>query len=449
MGIIRAVLLRIAFGSQAKAINYPCLIAALPVEILAYIFEIGRPAWPNWPLMVDTYPLAIASVCRYWRDVAINITPIIWSNVAVHAYHSLMLPSLYMQRSGASLLDIYFDAMPPTPNVDRNYHALTDFVLEPPEAPPSDGAALGRALELILNHSHRWRDLNFFCGEEESTIVLSSLHSIKAPNLRALESSSYTETPFPVILMGGAPNPSSSSISPGLDNCASLSSVSKITLHPTATPMSYAQLSTFLASFPSLQQLILVGIHLHESVSIEDNPILVPTLTALELDGSTSTTLLFLLIQSPSLRVLKLSNLSIRQWENVLNHIAALNEVRPSIETLIVSNCHMRTYIPLPSFPSCFPNVKHLLLDNSSTTCFLNPLLEEQDVYWPALTTLTRSGSLNWDAQPLLEYREKQRHPLEVVQLPDKPKWVVGGTDVLEWERYFYARRQLDISNFL
>lgn len=448
MNTIRAVL-QVAFGSQTNCIRGPCLIAALPIEILAYIFEIGRPAWPNWPLMVDTYPLMISSVCRYWRHLAINITPMIWSNVAVHAYRPLTLPSLYMQRSGALLLDIYFDAMRPTPDVDKNYHTLTDFNMEPPEVPPTDMAALGRAMKLILNQSHRWQDLNFFCGEEESVIVLRSLHSINAPNLRALESSSYTDKPFPVILMGGAPNPSSLSISSRINNCTSLSSVTKITLHPTAMPMRYVELSAFLELFSSLQQLILIGINLHESVSIEDIPISVPTLTALELDGSTSMHLLFLLIQSPSLRVLKLSNLPTRQWENILFLIDALHEVRPSVETLIISNCRTRQYVSLPSLPSCFPNLEHLLLNKSSAACFLDPLLEDQDVYWPDLTKLTLSSSTHWDERPVLQHREKQKHPINFIRIPDKPKWIAGGTDVLEWERYFYARRQLDISNFL
>ncbi|KAL1679142.1 hypothetical protein EV122DRAFT_210620 [Schizophyllum commune] len=125
----------------------------MPPEILAEIFMHTLP-----PLLDDAKPsrrsrsLVISHVCRYWRNVAINL-PVLWQRLSLagcpnmhdHHYHRLELAQLYADRArGTGMLFEYSDyeawllrwqgphkfrhGLPVTP-ADQRCYCVLDFII--------------------------------------------------------------------------------------------------------------------------------------------------------------------------------------------------------------------------------------------------------------------------------------------------------------------------------
>ncbi|KAL6300211.1 hypothetical protein BKA93DRAFT_695336, partial [Sparassis latifolia] len=86
-------------------------VYALPVELLARIFELGREDAPSPDLQPPgepTFEVLVSHVCQHWRDVALR-TPTLWTLVHFRTTPHLARARAYLSRSGSQPLQIYVD----------------------------------------------------------------------------------------------------------------------------------------------------------------------------------------------------------------------------------------------------------------------------------------------------------------------------------------------------
>ncbi|RDB21853.1 hypothetical protein Hypma_010866 [Hypsizygus marmoreus] len=139
---------------RSEAQTSPSL-PALPIEILSQIF-LGCVDLDGSLTSTDTIdvPLLLTQICHGWRSVAIG-TQILWSrlslNIKPNAAHQASLVSTWLTRSGACPLQIY-------------------IMWEQRPFYPSHPV-----LDLLAQHSHRWRNMFFFLPFE----AYESLSSIR------------------------------------------------------------------------------------------------------------------------------------------------------------------------------------------------------------------------------------------------------------------------------
>ncbi|KIJ61077.1 hypothetical protein HYDPIDRAFT_97367, partial [Hydnomerulius pinastri MD-312] len=84
-------------------------ISTLPVEILSSIFIAGTPKTSSTiadPLAGTPFSCVVASICHHWRHTAINL-PMLWTGVYMSDSQTLVLPKLFIGRTGGLPLDVF------------------------------------------------------------------------------------------------------------------------------------------------------------------------------------------------------------------------------------------------------------------------------------------------------------------------------------------------------
>ncbi|KAJ7118887.1 hypothetical protein C8R44DRAFT_185538 [Mycena epipterygia] len=128
--------------------NRTALIATLPSEIFAKIFELGRDL--NTPAG-EYFEIVVSQVTSEWREVAIN-TPPLWSMLEIAPSRSSQTFAMYVARAKACSLDLRFD--------------FTQEVWVPDKS----------VWDVILPTVDRWRSLAISTGPNESALYTTLAH---------------------------------------------------------------------------------------------------------------------------------------------------------------------------------------------------------------------------------------------------------------------------------
>ncbi|KAI0916749.1 hypothetical protein AcW1_007885 [Taiwanofungus camphoratus] len=121
-------------------------IHALPVELLARIFELGvddhyAPHPDAVPQGVPAFEVLVSHVCLHWRDVALR-TPSLWTHIHFRAVPHIARARLYLARSTRHPLHIFIDSASEADHVPGSSIFRDEFL---PVCDP------------LLPHIHRWR----------------------------------------------------------------------------------------------------------------------------------------------------------------------------------------------------------------------------------------------------------------------------------------------------
>ncbi|KAK0506385.1 hypothetical protein EDD18DRAFT_1455713 [Armillaria luteobubalina] len=212
----------------------------LPNELLAYIFAIA---------IIDFLPkdsrhllALVCSICRRWRDVAIEASNL-WTTIYIHDEKHIPAAEFFLERSKTQLLD-----------VDVVLERLDHFDC-PSEEDASRNSRL-RAAELTSAHLERTRTLSLSIDDVREAEHFSTLYRpMSAPHLISLS------VDIPGWSQGIAPFLESicSLSSNGSDrihlNGTSISSLTRLEL--TSVQLEHEELRIVFTYFPSLETLIL------------------------------------------------------------------------------------------------------------------------------------------------------------------------------------------------
>ncbi|KAF6758584.1 hypothetical protein DFP72DRAFT_176553 [Ephemerocybe angulata] len=152
-------------------------IASLPVEVLGPIFLLAHAsAYESRPVPLNRAELAMAAVCRQWRNLALSFTAL-WSTFrcikpACDSVQQMKRErkrlELYLKRSGNSGLDLEFEfnALPPKSALWKTWAPL---------------------LNCAIKHAHRWARFAIKSDGVAPRLYLVPLEALQAPRLESLE----------------------------------------------------------------------------------------------------------------------------------------------------------------------------------------------------------------------------------------------------------------------
>ncbi|KAJ3572558.1 hypothetical protein NP233_g3010 [Leucocoprinus birnbaumii] len=139
-------------------LNSQASISKLPAELLSNIFLLCQAV--GSPRSYYSFALAASHVSRHWRTVSLS-TPLLWNNIKVskRALNPLARLEAHLSRSDDCFLDIFI------------YTPLQD--IQP-------------IMNLITQHSERWRRLTLVTDHDQLTTIQSCLHNSSTPRLEHL-----------------------------------------------------------------------------------------------------------------------------------------------------------------------------------------------------------------------------------------------------------------------
>ena len=376
--------------AEIRDINRDTPTNALPDEMLAAIFEAGvtltsyfSHQWPVFWSKEKPIEILISSVCRRWRNVALQ-TPRLWTYLHINVSKSTGdFLDLYISRSKMCLLDITFVQL------ERSHYQHAEF----------DFGNFKRYLGQLIPHVARWRQFvirNLSIGSMFA--AFSPLAALCAPALEnmVIDCNPMERTVIKVF-SAGAPLLSSLELlctyvlPPGdavkrmgfgcVHGQLSLTGFNQLIVHMRSlthlsiTPNDFAEDSTHLPRV-ELPAAVSLDLHLNHFSNIQ-NPSVgalgsldLPTLESLTVHGSTAETIGAFTRHRrlyPTLRSLKLMSRFVNDKEGIAC-------------TLILDFIHLFPNIQDLAFHGAHPNpILHTLGDSQST----NGLL------WPQLSVIT------------------------------------------------------------
>ncbi|KIM80219.1 hypothetical protein PILCRDRAFT_822741 [Piloderma croceum F 1598] len=203
-------------------------IHRLPVELLSYIFtlsahtsfvvddDVAEPSPSDFPFdpanMLTT--IAISTVSRYWRDVALS-TPALWTDICVSTelpddddeesrqLRNTMKPNAdriatYLARSGNAPIDILISARDPDwdfseTEVSADPQPQCDYdYFEIPYVHPFLSTDMHTVLDLLMPHLRRWRSLTILT--DTCSPMHAALNRLSDPNAGTLEGAPLLES---------------------------------------------------------------------------------------------------------------------------------------------------------------------------------------------------------------------------------------------------------------
>ncbi|KAF5315083.1 hypothetical protein D9619_007358 [Psilocybe cf. subviscida] len=135
----------------------PHPIGQLPVELIAYIFDIGS--------QDDTsFPVIVSHVCREWRDISLN-TPSLWRHITLGPNELGCRKRL--RRAKAHPLDIKLSSSA-TESRHNQFHVMNMY-------------AANRYMGMVKPYTHQWRSLDIHFAQYASHLWQVGLANCASP----------------------------------------------------------------------------------------------------------------------------------------------------------------------------------------------------------------------------------------------------------------------------
>lgn len=364
--------MRDRLGDLAKLL---AAVQFLPDELLSRIFtftiRMSSDSRVRIPIKPATnqekqYPpfLVLASVCRKWRQVALN-TPEIWTSLHIKYTDTCGWPYLLVERSGDRPLDIFLDC--------RSKEKEMQI------------APLYNVLDFIFAEAYRFSSLTVladFCLMVYA--VDERLSQVSVPQLRRLRYS----------LTGRGPaDDQHATISRSLDNLPNLSHVRVDSVafkwnSPSLaglqsvdlgwlwsdTKLSFTDFQELLEASPGLTDLSLRGFYIQLSPSAQYPDVVKPSLQRLEISGDSVCGTLRLL-NTPSLQSMKFANVDESEFRVLGEYFESIPKPEsryPVLQSLVLLN--VKTSLPSAGFFRAMSAITHLTIINAASDEFLDGL---------------------------------------------------------------------------
>ncbi|KIM87457.1 hypothetical protein PILCRDRAFT_814984 [Piloderma croceum F 1598] len=415
--------------------DIPCssdLMQSVPDDVLAEIFQAGTSLCrdPIDDLFIDDlpklpFPHLVSSVSRRWRDVALS-SPRLWTTIVFNCDMGTNheCPSLWIERSGACLLDITISTSP------WNYW--------------DSSSNLKSAMDQIIPHTNRWRRFTVdSLSQNMVRTVVARLRTASAPHLRDFKMISNDNHGFDIdsdslgtmdvtssvcdhIFTGGAPS---------LTKARLIGPYSMY--RPPLTGLTYLQLGgsnhsneivtitanclrDLLTASPFLTNLVLQCLDIVLPLNTSVSDIQIPSLCSLTMIFSSHKCKfwkLFSLLSLPKLATLALGQMS--QFSELSIDVGP--QSYPTVTVLELLKCGRIHHSLAKSLYSSFPSIIHFNLIGSSGVVPEHPHVQSDSdgaIIWPHLKTVTISYPLKYETIcDFIDNREKMGHPLGTVNV--------------------------------
>ncbi|KAK0456758.1 hypothetical protein EV421DRAFT_1754559 [Armillaria borealis] len=211
---------------ETTAISRARINELLPNELLAYIFATAIISL--LPTEHRSFLALVCSICRRWRDVAIEASDL-WTTIYIHHQNDIPAAELFLKRSKTQLLDVDVQ--------------VYDFF----------GPGSFRVAELTSVHLERTRTLSLSVSHTLAEIFSALYRPMSTPHLVSLSVDALPQSAVPLLdsICSFNCNGSVSLHS----NRTSISSLTRLEL--TSAPLEQEDLRNIFTSFPSLETLIL------------------------------------------------------------------------------------------------------------------------------------------------------------------------------------------------
>ncbi|KAF5380501.1 hypothetical protein D9615_004688 [Tricholomella constricta] len=363
---------------NVPAIHQPP-IHRLPHEVLAGIFTALQPRRRSRHTI--PFEVAMSHVCTYWRDITFG-TPLLWINIDIYSIRSLECVSSYLTRSQRCPIDVRFDIW------------ASDRLL----SPEASGATILPLVDLVIQHSDRWKTLLVFTSHTTTTAsILLKLADVAAPLLQRIrvmgDDGDNVEPPSgqilvssPGVLTGGVPMLTTVQ----MGNMRCLPPLANVTtLHLRASHFSSSELNTHILSDLTTACPSLTTFSIHGNFRgdwIGEN-ITMPSLRSLWFqNGDTLAAKFLATVSLPNLESLWLDCPQYRVIQ-VIDHSIP----RPTFPALKYLTLQYFDFYASSQFAKAFPTITalHFSFCNPFHITFLKEtLIEDDHSRWPNLDTL-------------------------------------------------------------
>ncbi|KAG6850850.1 hypothetical protein H0H93_007468 [Arthromyces matolae] len=317
----------------------------------------------------------MSHVCSRWRDAALA-TPLLWKNIDVYSHRSFDAVSWYLQHSNNCHIDVHIDIWQSIRKM--NPHEATLSVIP--------------TLDLLIQHSARWRSLFVFASYRSTTsAILLHMKDLFTPLLERvsivddeLEDEQGDSTPsndsFPLkqrFLSGGAPklttlNTNSLDIFPPLHNV--------VTLHLRTTEsfssfdINADVIANLITQCPALSSLSIHGSFVGHW-TVED--ITMPNLRCLWFSGDILPAKFLTTVKLPGLQSLYLDCPAYQVINMICGHVP-----QPTFPSLKYLTLQGFDYYSSKKFAQVFSTIEalHLAYCNSFHVTFLKQTLLDDDL---------------------------------------------------------------------
>jgi F-box-like len=417
------------------------LMQSVPDDVLAEIFQAGtllcRDSVDDHAVGFDftpklPFPNLVSSVSRRWRDVALS-SPRLWTTIVFNCDRMTNYegPSLWIERSGACLLDITISVSP------WNFWE------------PSD---LKSAMDQIIPHISRWYRFTVeTLSQNTFETVVAPLRTASAPYLRdlkmisdkdgSLSATDVTSNICDHIFTGGAPS---------LAEARLIGPYCMYT--PPFTRLTYLQLGgcnlsvdititadclrDLLTASPFLTDLILQRLDIVLPLNTSVSDIQIPSLCSLAMISSSHRPnfwKLFSLLSLPKLETLVFCQMS--PFGEMFIEFGP--QSYSTVTVLELVKCGRIHQSLAKSLYSSLPSIIHFSLIESSGMIPEPHVRSDSDgpVIWPHLKTVTISYPLKYETIcDFIDDREKMGHPLETVNVWSRIEWKIAAVIKLDNE---------------
>ncbi|KAK0186678.1 hypothetical protein F5146DRAFT_1227276 [Armillaria mellea] len=213
----------------------------LPNELLAYIFSTAIISL--LPIEHRSFLALVCSVCRHWRDVAIEASEL-WTTIYIHDLKHIPPAELFLERSKAQLLDV---------DIQVTFEHGFWFRSPPAAFSPQRGLQVAELTSVHLWHT---RTLSLRVSDEQRANELSELYQpLSAPQLVSLSIYIEEESRSAPLLLESICSLRSSGSEGSLSNTIPISSLTRLEL--TSLQPEHEDMQRIFSCSPSLETLIL------------------------------------------------------------------------------------------------------------------------------------------------------------------------------------------------
>jgi hypothetical protein len=393
------------------------LMQSVPDDVLAEIFQAGTSMSrdPVGDRFIDylpklPFPHLVSSVSRRWRDVAL-CSPRLWTTIVFNSdgMTNHEGPSLWIERSGACLLDITISTNP------WNFDNL-----------------LESAMDQIIPHTGRWRRFTAEgLSKDMVQTVVARLRTASAPHLRefkmiseykySLGTTDVTSSVCDRVFIGGAPSLTEARlIGPYHTYTPPLTGLTCLQLGGSHQANDTVKISAncfrdFLTASPFLTDLVLHCLDVVFPLNTTVSDIQIPSLRSLTMSRTFNFWKLFSLLSLPKLETLALGQIS--QFDDT--SIDFGTQSYATVTALKLVRCRRIHDSLAKLICSSFPSITHLDLIKSSGLVLEHPHVRSDSdgaIIWPHLKTLTISYPVKYETIcDFIDNRKEMGHPLETV----------------------------------